>query len=795
MPYHSVKDVNFQVSLAPLNQTLKAPANPNSKEYKQNLEHIAKGFQDACTDYTLAEASIHGQDGVQKVGKDRDMPFDMVLAGEDFFSGDADKAKTQKAYRLSNLKGRTPRKFDPKDYDAADPKEIDPERKPHALCLTVFLSSKCFKRTNEEYQESEEDHKKKVDVKIDVFFNGDLCASTLVSRHLQSDNQRCTGHIIKFTGRRIGTAVENPWVYLPPGMKPNGEPNNSGAGDETAASRWEKSNCALKKQAEEIGKDDTKLGQYLSTITSFPMPPEVERMHQGSSTYGVIDVVVIAGRGWKDAAGGANIKVPKLLKLTKLAPKQEPNFATTENNPDQHPLPASAQPSFASTALPPSASTAHPTSTSTALSCSASTGQPSSASTDQPSSASTVQPTCSSTAQPTCSSTAQTTSSSIAQPTSSSIAQPISASAALPSSSSDPFSNSSTVDSDKMVRQRVSDETKQAMSHSERVRRRFEAPDNFAPETIQGFETRANRTRSGHRQAQSRVPAALQNAPTTAPAQTSVASTVATTAQQPQSSLPSTTNNTAPVQTSLASTASSGIQPQSSLSGATDNTAPTQTQASLGNTVSNTTQPLSSLPSTTTTAASAATATSASQPPAIASSSNTIYISGDESAPSSPHQVPGASLRPAGPTFHASTGGKSFTGSMPATTTAPARAPSPSYHPTTGSKSYTGPGAASTAPKPSLIVVLKANPKTTPEAEGPPAKRQRTTSPGRQADNTAHLVNLATAALERAFTPVLGEETGARATYAAPGEVRQARAERGGSFEEEEVVFGGRIVL
>ncbi len=101
------------------------------------------------------------------------------------------------------------------------------------------------------------------------------------------------------------------------------------------------------------------------------------------------------------------------------------------------------------------------------------------------------------------------------------------------------------------------------------------------------------------------------------------------------------------------------------------------------------------------------------------------------------------------------------------------------------------------APKPkSLVVVLKCdlsklrtNHSTLSRPGSPPAPKRRRLNAN--APNRPFMDAVEISRQEATFTPTTAGGVG----YAAPGVVRQARMERGGEFDEEEVVYGCRILV
>lgn len=174
---------------------------------------------------------------------------------------------------------------------------------PHALCLTVFLSNSSFVRTKDKGTMRTELN----DVKVDVYFNGALCGSHYVPRRYSGEAYAMTEHIVRFTGRRIGRLIEKPWVIVPAGQNPDGglrEYRRGKVAYAGAQQRWNDISCSLLTEADTVGLDvkgeRPVIGEYLESLAKLPMPKEVEDMQKaGSPKFGVLDVVVIWGKGNK----------------------------------------------------------------------------------------------------------------------------------------------------------------------------------------------------------------------------------------------------------------------------------------------------------------------------------------------------------------------------------------------------------------------------------------------------------------------------------------------------------------
>ena len=128
--------------------------------------------------------------------------------------------------------------------------------------------------------------------------------------------------IIRFSGRRIARLLEKPWVYVPPGQNPDKsirEHKRTRGANTGASSRWEAISQILEIEAGRLGVDEDNgypvLGEYLSSLAKLQMPLEVEEMQKvGGARFGVIDVIIITGKGHKDGATGTMLLEPTHLR-------------------------------------------------------------------------------------------------------------------------------------------------------------------------------------------------------------------------------------------------------------------------------------------------------------------------------------------------------------------------------------------------------------------------------------------------------------------------------------------------
>lgn len=197
---------------------------------------------------------------------------------------------------------------------------------PHALCLTVYLSRNTFLRG--------EKSKRLIfhDLKITVFFNGELCASTYIPDRYRADSFRMTEHIIRFTGRRVDRLVEKPWVIVPPGQEPNGglrKLKTNETGHVGAKQRWNSISESLVAESDRLERNErgehSILGEYISALAQLKMPSDVKDIQKvGGQKFGVIDVVITSGKGHKDDSSNQYLTEPTALRLShhKLASHQ-----------------------------------------------------------------------------------------------------------------------------------------------------------------------------------------------------------------------------------------------------------------------------------------------------------------------------------------------------------------------------------------------------------------------------------------------------------------------------------------
>lgn len=196
---------------------------------------------------------------------------------------------------------------------------------PRAFTLTVHLSKEsfamsCGNKTKHAPQ----------DVKIDVFFNGEMTASTYIPARYRGEANNMIQLTQRFSGRRVDRMAECPWVIVPPGQNADGSlrtsKRNKGA-YVGAQERWHLIGKALEEEGEQFGRsrygDQSVVGEYLTSLSKLEMPAEVDDMQKGGGPkFGVIDVVLTLGKGQKDEPEKGYLKEPTRLRLRGFDVKQ-----------------------------------------------------------------------------------------------------------------------------------------------------------------------------------------------------------------------------------------------------------------------------------------------------------------------------------------------------------------------------------------------------------------------------------------------------------------------------------------
>jgi hypothetical protein len=157
-----------------------------------------------------------------------------------------------------------------------------------ALALHVKLSENSFDAS-----------KGKSHLKTEVLFNGQLSACSTIHAARNGDPSL---HQI-FAGYRVDYLAERPWVLLPPTTTADRGTRTSRVAMLSSA-RWDELCAAILTEAEDRGTnqhgDQPPSARFLRALASTRPPPCIVNLQKpGGKTFGVVDVIITAGDGWK----------------------------------------------------------------------------------------------------------------------------------------------------------------------------------------------------------------------------------------------------------------------------------------------------------------------------------------------------------------------------------------------------------------------------------------------------------------------------------------------------------------
>ena len=176
-----------------------------------------------------------------------------------------------------------------------------------ALCLHVESSQKYPAGYS-----SQADGERPLEIKADVFYNGELCTSMVVL-----GPSALSEHKVHFSGKRAGRLHETPWALL--ATRPSANKEVPRASDlSILRKRWNDVGAMLKrhlKQGHGNSKDVSILNQYLESLVDLDPPLELDAMTVSSGqSYGIIDLVLTSGIGDKAEPHHAYITEPTPLR-------------------------------------------------------------------------------------------------------------------------------------------------------------------------------------------------------------------------------------------------------------------------------------------------------------------------------------------------------------------------------------------------------------------------------------------------------------------------------------------------
>ncbi|QDS71232.1 hypothetical protein FKW77_010451 [Venturia effusa] len=174
---------------------------------------------------------------------------------------------------------------------------------PQALGLSLTFSDQTFAQTIKKPYGLH-------DIKTDVFVNGELAGSTTAPARKAADARNKAAEESReplFSGRRVHRMAERAMVLVPPEQNADGSlrvRNRSKASLAGPEERWNQVNASIMEEANKMGfnkrGERPPVGAYLASVAALPMPLAVENFQKaGGPKFGVIDVVISVGSGWK----------------------------------------------------------------------------------------------------------------------------------------------------------------------------------------------------------------------------------------------------------------------------------------------------------------------------------------------------------------------------------------------------------------------------------------------------------------------------------------------------------------
>ena len=199
------------------------------------------------------------------------------------------------------------------------PYEKDDANTPRALAVTATLSSNLFLAESNRFSDGEP----YLDLKIDVFLNGELCHSEYLPWRRWKDeptvkwNLRCSGH-------RVGRLFERPWILASSGQASGDMSLQMTPQDHMTKfdQRWAAINDRLRLTVQGLeitdGTRSSHLASYLRKLIEVKQPKGLPWLARYE--FAAIDIICRAGRGRKAGYRSPYLLVPELMQLTDSSP-------------------------------------------------------------------------------------------------------------------------------------------------------------------------------------------------------------------------------------------------------------------------------------------------------------------------------------------------------------------------------------------------------------------------------------------------------------------------------------------
>ena len=343
-----------ELSIASIDTATNATPETNQSSIStENVTNVSNAFARGSEHGTLAETSINDEDGyhLRLLGENSNMSFKLVRVGRDFFvRDDATGKKTRrpavgvKAQTTENTnlydstfvgipsKGKSADSLASLVSDGCAGSTASPlalkQSTPHihpieeqALSINIFLSLRTFS-----YGDLEGRHKtSRNDIKIDAYLNGQLLESRCVtySQYRASGARALKARVVRTTGHRLGRLIEKPLVFRP-SMSAKGKASLPEVQPDLACPRslveiWRLVSNALLGEANSYGLtksgDAPVISEYLRSLAEHPIPSAIEGEYSTGLAVGIIDVVIIHGKGRKDDPNSKYVVEPTRIRV------------------------------------------------------------------------------------------------------------------------------------------------------------------------------------------------------------------------------------------------------------------------------------------------------------------------------------------------------------------------------------------------------------------------------------------------------------------------------------------------
>ncbi|KAE9974003.1 hypothetical protein EG328_004062 [Venturia inaequalis] len=187
--------------------------------------------------------------------------------------------------------------------DGSGAQGTNPSLIPQALGLSLTFNDETFLRAFKKPYGPQ-------DIKTDVYINGEHSGSTTAPARRAADAKNKAAEDSReplFSGKRVHRMAERAMVLVPPEQNADGSlrlRNRSKASLAGPEERWNQINAALLEEANAMGfnkrGERPPVGAYLASVVALPMPSAVESFQKaGGPKFGVIDVIISVGSGWK----------------------------------------------------------------------------------------------------------------------------------------------------------------------------------------------------------------------------------------------------------------------------------------------------------------------------------------------------------------------------------------------------------------------------------------------------------------------------------------------------------------